>query len=273
MEHPIHFTVNNEKLFGIVHEPEPGGTGPLVLFLHGWAGSRLGPHRMFVHMARRLTFRGCVCLRFDYRGRGDSDGTTADASIRSMIADSKAALDFALRQHPGRRVILLAICSGCKVAIGLAATDTRVDGLALWSPEPMGPMRDNTSKNRKSLDALYSYGRKLLRLETWHKLLTLRVNVKMVKKAVGAKEVAGQGEISDETLWLNQLRNFKGRMLCIHGTNDPETATAKKGYTTLCSGLCIPHDVHEIAGANHSFYGLAWERKVIDLTETWLVAL
>jgi pimeloyl-ACP methyl ester carboxylesterase len=272
MEQPIHFKINDQTLYGIVHEPDPDGAGPLVVFLHGWAGSRLGPHRMFVHMARWLTARGCVCLRFDFRGRGDSGGTTADASIRSMIADATAALDFILPHYPERQVILLAICSGCKVAIGAAATDARVGGLALWSPEPMGPMRDTTSKNRKSLDALRTYSQKLLRLETWRKLLTFRVNVKMVKKAVGAREVAGQGEISDETLWLNQLSNFKGHMLCIHGTNDPETAASKAGYISLCSRLGIPQEVHEITGANHSFYGLDWERTVIDLTDKWTVS-
>ena len=271
MERPIQFTDASNTLYGVLHEPEGDVAGPVVVFLHGWAGSRIGPHAMFVHMARRLTVLGCVCLRFDFRGRGDSEGKTADASIRSMIADTAAALDFVTPQYPGRKVILLAICSGCKVAIGTTVRDPRVGGLALWSPEPMGPMRDTASKQRKSTDALRAYGRKLLRLETWRKLLTFRVNVRMVKKAVAAGEIAGRGEIEDETRWLSQLRTYKGRMLCIHGTNDPETVTAKAGYTALCARAGIPHEVHEIAGANHSFYGLDWEREVMDLTETWVL--
>ncbi len=270
-EHPVAWHVDRDVLQGIVHEPEPAGTGPLVVFLHGWAGSRIGPHRMFVHMARRLTARGCVCVRFDFRGRGDSDGEASRASIRSMIADTSAALDFAVPRYPGRDVILLAICSGCKVAIGTTVSDPRVGGLALWSPEPMGPLRDATSKNRKSTHALLLYGRKLLRPETWRKLLTFRVNMRMVKKAVGAKEVAGGGEIRDETEWLNRLRAYKGRALLIHGSNDPETETAKTGYASFCARSNIPHESHVIAGANHSFYGLAWEREVMDLTEAWMV--
>lgn len=273
-ERPVAWRVGPEVVHGILHEPDPtaAGTGPLVVFLHGWAGSRIGPHRMFVHMARRLAARGCVCLRFDFRGRGDSEGSTTGATIRSMIEDTKAAVDFAATRHPGHPIVLLAICSGCKVAIGAAVADARVGGLALWSPEPMGPMRDKASKQRKSTSALRAYGRKLLRWETWRKLITFRVNVRLVKKAVSAQEVAGRGEIEDETRWLNHLRGYKGRMLCLHGTNDPETATAKAGYTALCSGSGILHEVHEIAGANHSFYGLDWEREVMEITETWMAA-
>jgi pimeloyl-ACP methyl ester carboxylesterase len=271
MERHINFKVGHEMLHGLVHEPEQTGTiGPLVVFLHGWAGSRIGPHRMFVHMARRLTDGGCVCLRFDFRGRGDSEGSAAQASIRSMIADTAAALDFIVPRYPGREVILLAICSGCKVAIGTAAADPRVTGLALWSPEPMGPLRDTASKTRKSAGVLRAYGRKLLHPETWRKLLTFRVNVRLVTKAMTRQEIAGQNEIADETRWLDRLRSYKGRMLLIHGSNDPETPTARAGYTSFCSRCGIPHQVHEIAGANHSFYGLAWEREVLDLTEAWV---
>lgn len=271
MERPIHFAVNADTVRGIVHEPEGAGSGPAVVFLHGWAGSRIGPHRMFVHMARRLTSAGCVCLRFDFRGRGDSDGATAKATIRSMIADARAALDFVAKEMPDRRVILLAICSGCKVAIGTAAGDPRVAGLALWSAEPMGPMRAAAGGPGKSAIALRSYARKLLRLETWRKLATLRVNVRRVGKAVAGQEVAGRAEMEDETLWLNGLRDFKGPALLVYGANDPETRTAKPGYTAFFRQAGIRYDVHEVAGANHSFYSLAWEREVMEITEGWMI--
>ena len=271
MERPIHFAVNATTLRGIAHDAGDGAAGPAVIFLHGWAGSRIGPHRMFVHMARRLAAAGCACLRFDYRGRGDSEGATAQATIRSMISDAGAALDFVAKEWPERKAILLAICSGCKVAIGAAAGDTRVAGRALWSAEPMGPMRAAAGGGGRSGSALRSYGRKLLRLETWRKLATLRVNVRMVGKAVAGEEVAGGDELKDETLWLSRLRDFKGPALLVYGTNDPETRVAEPGYTALFGQAGIRHDVHKVAGANHSFYSLAWEREVMDVTEKWIL--
>lgn len=225
---------------------------------------------MFVHTARRLAAAGCACLRFDFRGRGDSDGETKQATIRSMIADAGAAIAFAAKEMPERKVILLGLCSGGKVAVGTAAGDTRVAGLALWSAEPMGPMRASASGPGKTAHALRAYARKLLRLETWRKLLTLRVNIRMVGRAVANPDVASRDEIRDETLWLNRLSGFRGPALLVYGANDPETRVAGPGYATLFRRAGIRHDVHEVAGANHSFYSLAWEQEVMDVTETWI---
>ena len=270
MERIVRWTVEHQSLRGILHEPERSASGPVVVLLHGWAGSRIGPHRMFVHMARRLAAAGCACLRCDFRGRGDSDGETKQATIRSMIADAGAAIAFAAKEMPGRKVILLGLCSGGKVAVGTAADDARVAGLALWSAEPMGPMRAAAGGSGRTAQALQAYARKLLRLETWLKLLALRVNVRMVGKAVANPDVASRDEIEDETLWLNRLSGFRGPALLVYGTNDPETRIAEPGYATLFRQAGIPHDIHEVAGANHSFYSLAWEREVMDVTETWI---
>ncbi len=269
-ERPLAFRVGSDLLHGVLHEPAGPAVGPAVVFLHGWAGSRIGPHRMFVHLARRLAGRGCPCFRFDFRGRGDSEGATAQASIRGMIDDAVGAIDAVAAQCPGRPIVLLGICSGGKVAIGVAAADPRVSGLALWSAEPMGPMRDTASKGRKSAHALRAYARKLFRLETWLKLVMFRVNVRMVRKAVTAEESASRREIDDETRWLRQWRAYRGRVLFIYGTNDPETTAARTGYVSLCRDAGIAHAYHEIQGANHSFYSLAWEREVLELTEAWV---
>ena len=272
MERPVTFAVEGKTLHGIVHDPEATESGPVVIFLHGWAGSRIGPHRMFVHMARRLAVRGCACLRFDFRGRGDSEGDTLQASIRTMVLDTGAAVDFAAAQYPGRPIVLLGICSGGKVAVASAASDGRISQLVLWSAEPMGPMRDGAGRQRKSADVLRTYARKLLRPETWRKLLTFRVNVRMVSKAVTGQEVADQNERLDENRWLKAFRSFKGRVLFVYGTNDPETVTARGGYLPLCREAGLPHQWHDVTGANHSFYSLAWEREVMDVTEAWLTA-
>lgn len=269
MEQPVHFTVGPDRLEGIWHPAGAAGPAPVVVFLHGWAGSRVGPHRMFVHMARRLSALGCPCLRFDFRGRGDSTGASGAASIVAMVTDAKAAVDFAAGREPGRPVVLLGICSGGKVAVATAAADPRVSGLALWSAEPMGPMRDRASRQRKKGDVLRAYARKLLRAETWSKLATFRVNVHMVGKAMAAGEVAGREEIANETRWLKAFESYRGRVLFVYGTNDPETAAAKAGYLPLSAKAGFPHVWHEVAGANHSFYGLHWEREVMEVTETW----
>lgn len=261
----------SEVLRGTVHVPAQGnGTG--LVFLHGWSGSRIGPHRMFVHTARRLAGLGFTCLRFDFRGRGDSDGATADASIESMIADAGVATGFLVDQADVTDVLLLGICSGGKVAIGAAANDARVRGLVLWSGEAMGPLRSGAEARRKAGHNLREYGAKLLRGETWRKLVTGKVRTDMVRKALVDHETPDDDEIRNEALILDRFRTYEGSVQFIYGTHDPDTRNAAEQYAAYCRRNDIPAEFHAIEGANHSFYSLGWESEVIELTETWLSA-
>ena len=48
MEKHVRFTNQGETLLGVLFTPEEGrkrDTG--LIFLHGWAGYRIGPHQMF----------------------------------------------------------------------------------------------------------------------------------------------------------------------------------------------------------------------------------
>lgn len=269
MEKPVHFENGDDTLRGILHVPEVTGNGTGVVFLHGWSGNRQGPHRMFVTLARRLTERGHHCLRFDFRGRGESDGRTEDAKIKTMIADARCAVDFLSAQTPVKRVVLLGICSAGKVAIGEACDDPRVQGLALWSAEAMGYLRGGTAKAHKSLDAVGHYLRKLTSLDTWRKIVTGQVNTRMVRKAVLVDEAPDQAEMHDESALLDRFRIYRGKVLFIYGGNDPETRIAAGQYVHFCGQHEIPNEFYEIAEANHSFYSLEWERQVMDLTLGW----
>ena len=268
MEKPVSFNNGGEALRGVLHAPEPAN-GVGVVFLHGWGGNRHGPHRMFVTTARQLAARGCHCLRFDFRGRGESDGRIDNATIRAMIADARCAVDFLLSQTPVRAVILLGICSAGKVAIGEASEDPRITGLALWSAEAMGYLRGGDAKTQKSLYALGLYLRKLANPATWLKIVTGRVNTRMVRKAVLVDEAPDQAEARDESAMLDRFKAYKGRILFIYGGNDPETRIAAGKYTGFTARHGIPNEFHEIAGANHSFYSLEWERQVVELTLAW----
>ncbi|NQT52088.1 alpha/beta hydrolase, partial [bacterium] len=53
MERPVTLE-SDQRLVGVLHEPEGEAKNAGVVFVHGWAGYRGGPHRMFVEAARRL---------------------------------------------------------------------------------------------------------------------------------------------------------------------------------------------------------------------------
>ncbi|MGQ9661283.1 MAG: alpha/beta fold hydrolase [Kiritimatiellia bacterium] len=272
-EEPVCFQSAGKTLRGVLHVPTRfSNVRGSVILLHGWAGSRLGPHDMFVHMARRLASIGFICLRFDFGGRGDSDGKTTAATIRSMTEDAIAAVAFLEAQRPSLPLFLVGICSGCKVAIGTAVACQGIRGLALWSAEPMGDLRKPTSKARKSAFALRTYLTKLFQKETWHKLLTRRINLKLVRRAILGNEAPNQEELIEEEEILRQFRTFRGELLFIYGSRDPETANAAKAYHDFCQHAGIRNTIHEITGANHNFYSIEWEEQVMKHTAEWMLS-
>ncbi len=268
MEKPVSFENNGATLRGIMHEPAENASGGGVVFLHGWSGCRLGPHRMFVKMARRLSGAGCHCLRFDFRGRGESDGATSDAGIRTMISDAVAARAF-MRRYV-EKTLFLGICSGGKVAVGAAAEDAESDDLVLWSAEPMGQLRDSGTDSRKTRHALKNYVGKLLSAKTWKKIFTGKVNKSMVSKALFDHERPSEEELRDEAKILAKFCSHKGRILFIYGGNDPATKCAAENYAAFYGKSGIANSFHKIEGANHSFYSLEWEHEVMELTADWV---
>ena len=268
----VSFCSQGETVRAVLHRADSATTAgrPAVVFLHGWSGGRLGPHRMFVKLARRLAAAGFTCLRADCRGRGDSDGNTSGASIQSMIADAKCAIAFLEQQLPRQPVILLGICSGGKVAIGAAVGDSRVAGLVLWSGEALGSLRNRATNARKSVFAFKDYLRKLGSAATWRKLFSGRVHLRLVGKALFRHETRAATEAQQEEAILHRFRSYPGGILFIYGGNDPDTRLAAENYRRFCASNRIVCEFHEIREANHSFYALAWEGEVMALTERWL---
>ena len=249
METQVHFQNEGCRLHGVLHAPEAAVDRRIALvFLHGWSGSRLGPHRMFVTAARRFEAAGFTSLRFDFRGRGASEGATAQTTISGMISDARAACAYVREAHGLTRLILIGICSGCKVAIGAASTGAESEALGLWSAEPMGRLRTRASQTHRRAAALQTYARKLLRLSTWRKILTRRVNVRAVSAAVTVRERAGEDELAAEDGLLHRFRAYRGRILFVYGTLDPETRDAAPGYAEFCRSAGIPHELHAIPG-------------------------
>lgn len=270
-ETQVSFRSGDNTLYGVHHAPGSSKQKTGIVFLHGWSGCRLGPHRMFVNLARALSEDGYPCLRFDFAGRGESQGAQADASIQTMIDDTTRAVAF-LREHTDvERIVCLGICSGAKVAMGAAAMHSGIDGLILLSHELMGDLRkDSGVGQRKSASTFRTYLSKLTRRETWKKILTGRVNTRMVKKAMFEHEAPDAAELVVETDWLTRLASFSGPLLFVYGSNDPSTVPAMDRYQPYCSTHGLQGTFHVVPDANHSFYSIAWEREVVKLTRNWM---
>lgn len=242
-----------------------------ILFLHGWSGDRTGPHRIFTRTARILKEKGCLCARVDFTGRGTSDGNAEDASIAQMVKDAEKAYLYLQKLLPdGVPITVIAICSGCKVAITLASNHPEIKQLVLWSAESMGSLRNPSTGLRKTLNALRTYSKKALKPETWKKIFQGKVNTKLVTKALVRHEVRSAEEAKQEDLTLKRFENFKHPILFLYGGSDPDAPGSTKAYSAFCKRHQIPYQLETIPRAGHSYYSEKWTKEVLAHTLAFL---
>ena len=277
MERHVQFTNHGLTLYGALHlSPEAAPQRDVgLLFLHGWAGYRIGPHQMFTKMARRAAAAGFASLRFDFRGRGDSEGDPLAASLATMISDAQAAARV-LREEAGvGRICLVGDCSGGEVAFGAGVKIAEADSMVLWSVPLIAADRAVTDRAKRR-DIWRRYGAKLFRRESWSKLVGGRLNWGLIRKAIagggkGAGEDTSESPPEDQQIdWWERVVGFRGGVLYVYGGNDPTTPECLAHYERLSrvAGRAFEH--HIVAGANHAFYSLAWEQEVMDTSLHWL---
>ncbi|KGE19422.1 alpha/beta hydrolase family protein [Paenibacillus wynnii] len=143
MERSIVIRHNQQELTASLHYPtkEKSTSGrckdrvPLAVICHGFIGSRIGVDRIFVKAARELAQEGYLVIRFDYIGCGESTGTYGSEDMESLIAQTKAVLDYGLSAGDvdPTRVTLIGHSLGGAVALLTAVRDRRVKNLVLWS--------------------------------------------------------------------------------------------------------------------------------------------
>lgn len=138
---PVWVASGGARLFGILHRPAHARDLAVVLLSSGLQ-NRAGPHRIYVQAARALAARGFASLRIDLPGVGDADPhplqPNFDCHDPRWVADVSSAV---LEHHGVRRVALLGLCAGARVAVRAAARDPRVEALVAWSlPVISGPV-------------------------------------------------------------------------------------------------------------------------------------
>lgn len=150
---------------GILCGPErgiPRAERPAVILLNAGLLHRIGPHRLYVDMARDLAALGFLTLRVDLCGIGDSPPrkdalTFADGAV----ADVRRAMDHLSRQHGVTSFILGGLCSGADNAFQTAVVDERVCGLILL----------DWYAYRTKLFYLRHYGPRIFRFQPWRNKL------------------------------------------------------------------------------------------------------
>lgn len=131
MLEPLLTWSEGERLDGVLHLPG-AGRWPCVITAHGLLSAKASDK--YLLLAAQLTKAGFACLRFDFRGCGESGGQLKDATVAGRIGDLKAVLSH-LRNHPAldERFFLLGSSLGGYIALFVAAEVPQVMATALWA--------------------------------------------------------------------------------------------------------------------------------------------
>jgi uncharacterized protein len=87
----IEFATDNQKIRGNIFYPKKlKDKNPAVLFIHGWTS---GQDRNFPY-AEEICNLGYVCMAFDLRGHGISEGTLETLTTEDFLNDVISAYDF-----------------------------------------------------------------------------------------------------------------------------------------------------------------------------------
>ena len=267
-EQPVVIPRGDERLLA---DFSPGGAVAVIL-LPGWGGTRYGPQRILWQAARALAARGLATLRLDFSGRGDSTGNP-DATLDGMIADVTAAARW-LAGRGVTRIHLVGLCSGGNVALGAAALIPQVGDVVCWSLLPFMEHKAKAARQGTPRGALLrQFVKKLLRAETWKKLLRGEANVRGAVQTLAKDKEGDTAERERKTSArdiLAELAVFHGRLHLIYGGADPEAAGSRAFFEDWRRRRNLPGDTRLIPGAPHNFYTAHWTREVIEQTAAWL---
>ncbi|HUK82459.1 MAG TPA: alpha/beta fold hydrolase [Verrucomicrobiae bacterium] len=253
METPVVFECKGQQIVGMLHLPEGRGRFPAALLLHGFTGTKVEAHRMYVKLSRALAEHGIASLRFDYRGSGDSAGNFEDMTIRSELADALSAIKLLAhhRRVNSRRLALIGLSMGGAVASQVAARErARVKSLVLWAPVAEGAGILDELSTPDAVSALAETG------ITDHE-----------GNLVGVQFIRQFAEMKP----LREITKCKCPVLIVHGSKDQ---TVPVHHADLYErALRSPRRIVKkviITGADHTFNKHVWESRAISETVDWL---
>jgi hypothetical protein len=131
LEQAGYFEVPGAHLYTVLH----GVANPVarVLLVEPFASERHHSYIAWVRWARYLAARGIECLRYDYRGIGESTGVFEDMSFEDWIEDVELLAGWLKSRSPEAPLTLHGLELGALLAA--KAFETGVgDALLLWAP-------------------------------------------------------------------------------------------------------------------------------------------
>lgn len=277
MERALTFDCMGERLVAIVSEPNIAPqVGVLVIV--GGPQYRVGSHRQFVLLARRLSEAGVAVMRFDYRGMGDSTGDKQ--SFEQTGPDIAAALTAFTAACPSiQHVALWGLCDAASASLLYwhGSADPRVSGMVLLNPW----VRSDATLAKVHLKQYYP--QRLVSRNFWGRLIAGKIDVIPAMRALAGSFVASYRMHLRQTADVQRLfqskmgdalMGFRGPILLITSGRDLtameflEYCRSSGTYGELMARETVEH--YASAAADHTFSSAAWRGDVEQATLNWL---
>ncbi len=265
------FECEKSRLTGILAMPESAHAQG-VLVIVGGPQYRVGSHRQFTLLSRNLASAGIPCMRFDYRGMGDSGGKLH--MFEEVEEDIRAAVDAFFARCPQlEKIVLWGLCDAASAAIFYAHRDPRVNGLALANPWVRTPQGEAKTQLK------HYYLSKITDPVLWRKLISGKFDFAgsfrgffgSVSKA--KLEAPGNDQPLPERMCAD-LERFKGKTLLILSGNDlvarefEDTVKASPKWQGLLNSPKVLR--RDLQDADHTFSSRLWRDQVAEWTCDWV---
>ncbi len=232
-ESPAFFDADETTLFGIMTRPHPtiDPLGILAIVLTAGGTMSADRNRLGVRLCRHVAELGLHALRFDYRGTGESDGSSPRFRLdQPFTEDLRGALEWA-RRAGLERVVLIGSCFGARTALACAPEIGGLAGLALIA----APVRDYEMGDRIATalaesHSLSGYARHALKprvirglLDTRKRRSYARIAGSALRDLAASKGVSERdGAVASQLFVTTLAKSVRRRvpMLFVYGAKD-----------------------------------------------------
>jgi len=293
-EESVRFLSNQQELQGILTLPAGPFRGAVV-FSHGWSGNRCGPAGLLTEAARIIAGEGYAVLRFDFAGRGESQGEGLQSTLLSMADDLTAATQLMKTRTGLRQILYLGLCSGGNVVVGALKRLPEARALILLSVYPFSDGDTFSRDLNRFLHFLKVYWYKAVRPQTWKRLVQGDIRLGQVFRVLfspllkrganrqkegqpekapasadfqarSAKAATSESRLEKKAPPRSHLKNLRQNVpvLMLYGTADPDASAAIKYFGDFAIEQQLPVGIRHIEGADHNFSSRLWREKILS---------
>lgn len=272
----IIFEIANEQLIGVVSHPiDPQPIA--VLIIVGGPQYRVGSHRQFVLLARKLAEEGFPVMRFDYRGMGDSTGDAR--TFEHIEEDIEGAINALVRCCPtSKSIVLWGLCDAASAAMMSGWADSRIKGMVLLNPW----VRSEATLARTYLRHYYlsrlvdpSFWRKLISgaFSPWPAAKSLLQNVSRAILSSPLRSATNRPRTFQSRM-MEGLEKFSGQVLLILSGRDltaqefTQWVDARPEWRSAISDPRV--STESLPSADHTFSSEQDRSDVERLTVSWI---